>query len=50
MRKLMAIVFLSACIVCMFGCKMPNEAEVTDFSITEGVLDGGADIGIDAIP
>ena len=32
------------------GCINPDEVESTDSSVTEGILDGGADIGIDATP
>lgn len=48
MKKLIAFVIVSACILCMYGCEKTNEAEPTDISITEGILDGGADIGVDA--
>ena len=48
MKKLIAFVLVSASILCMYGCEKTNEAEPTDISITEGILDGGADIGVDA--
>ena len=48
MKKLIAFVIVSACILCMYGCEKTSEAEPTDISITEGILDGGADIGVDA--
>ena len=50
MKKWMAFVLVSACLLCMYGCRKTNEPEPTDFSITEGILDGGADIGVDATP
>ena len=50
MKKFVAFVLVSVCILCMCGCKKTNEAEPTDSTITEGILDGGADIGVDAIP
>lgn len=50
MKKLIAFVLVSACLLCMYGCKKPKGAEPTDLPITEGILDGGADIGIDANP
>ena len=50
MKRLIAFVLVSACLLCMYGCKKPKGAEPTDLPITEGILDGGADIGIDANP
>ena len=50
MKKLIAFVLVSACLLCMYGCKKPKGAEPTDLPVTEGILDGGADIGIDANP
>lgn len=32
------------------GCINPDEVESTDSTVTEGILDGGSDIGIDATP
>ena len=48
MKKLIAFVLISACILCMYGCEKPNEVKPTEASITEGMLDGGADIALDA--
>ena len=45
MKRLIAFVLVSACLLCMYGCKKPKGAEPTDLPITEGILDGGADIG-----
>ena len=50
MKKLIAFVLVSACLLCLYGCKKPKGAEPTDLPITEGILDGGAEIGIDANP
>lgn len=50
MKKLIAFVLVSACLLCMYGCIKPKGAEPMDLPITEGILDGGADIGIDANP
>ena len=48
MKKLIALVLVSACILCIYGCKRTNEAEPTDSTITEGILDGGTDIALDS--
>ena len=57
MKNLIAFVLVLACLLCMYGCRKTNKAAPTDFSVTEGILDvtegmldGGADIGIDATP
>ena len=48
MKKFIAFLLVLTWILCMGGCKETMETESTEPSFTEGILDGGADIAVDA--
>lgn len=48
MKKLAAFLLALVCILSMAGCRDQGETQSTEPSFTDGILDGGFDIGVDA--
>jgi hypothetical protein len=48
MKKLTVLILVLACILSMVGCRDTEESQSTEPSFTDGILDGGFDIGVDA--
>lgn len=48
MKKIAALILALMCILSMTGCKATDDSQSTEPSFTEGILDGGFDIGVDA--
>lgn len=48
MKKLTVLILVLVCILSMVGCRDTEESQSTEPSFTDGILDGGFDIGVDA--